>query len=105
MDREIIVTGSAGFIGYHLCKQLLMQGINVIGVDCITNYQEVDLKENRLAQLVNFSNYRHVRDRIEHLKTASLRIDTKKPILVPLAAQAAVRQSIDQTKEYTETSL
>ena len=105
MDREIIVTGSAGFIGYHLCKQLLMQGINVIGVDCITNYYDVDLKENRLAQLVNFSNYRHVRDRIENLKTASLRIDKKNPILVHLAAQAGVRYSIDQPKEYAETNL
>ena len=64
MNQQVIVTGSAGFIGFHLCKQLLIQGIDVIGVDCMTNYYDVELKKNRLAQ---------PSDLMDHMRTLDFR--------------------------------
>ena len=51
MDSTILVTGSAGFIGYHLCKRLLNSGNNVIGIDNVNDYYDVNLKEKRLEIL------------------------------------------------------
>ena len=53
MSRYILVTGAAGFIGFHLCKKLLKKGQNVIGIDNINDYYDVDLKEKRLENLSN----------------------------------------------------
>jgi UDP-glucuronate 4-epimerase len=49
--KRIIVTGAAGFIGFHLSKRLLAEGENVIGVDSLNNYYDVQLKKDRLSQL------------------------------------------------------
>ena len=53
MSRYILVTGAAGFIGFHLCKKLLKKGQNVIGIDNINDYYDLDLKEKRLENLSN----------------------------------------------------
>ena len=105
MKQYVIVTGSAGFIGFHLCKLLLTKGVKVIGIDCMTDYYDVQLKKNRLSQLVNFKNYIHLFDRIENLNASKLPAASEQSILVHLAAQAGVRHSIDQPLEYAETNL
>ena len=51
------MTGSCGFIGFHLAKKLLNSGITVIGLDCLTDYYEVKLKEDRNKILLNYKNY------------------------------------------------
>ena len=51
----ILVTGSAGFIGFHLCKRLIEEGFEVIGLDNLNNYYEVNLKKDRVKQIQNFS--------------------------------------------------
>jgi UDP-glucuronate 4-epimerase len=53
----ILITGSAGFIGAQLCKQLLERGESVVGIDNLNNYYDVNLKKARLAQLANYSNF------------------------------------------------
>ena len=105
INHHVIVTGSAGFIGFHVCKQLLIQGVKVIGIDCITDYYDVKLKKNRLAQLVAYKNYSHLYDRIEHLNAGLLPSIEDKSIIIHLAAQAGVRHSIEYPQEYAETNL
>ena len=55
--QKILITGAAGFIGYHLSKSLLEDGIMVLGVDNLNNYYETDLKEQRLKKLKSFRNF------------------------------------------------
>ena len=52
-----LVTGAAGFIGYHLCKRLLKQGETVIGIDNLNDYYDVNLKKNRLADIEHHTNF------------------------------------------------
>ena len=52
MSRYILVTGAAGFIGFHLCKKLLKKGQNVIGIDNINDYYDLNLKEKRLEKSI-----------------------------------------------------
>ena len=53
---ELLVTGAAGFIGFHLCKELLKQGINVIGYDNLNSYYDINLKISRINELKRISN-------------------------------------------------
>ena len=52
-----LVTGTAGFIGYHLALRLLKQGVDVVGIDIVNDYYDVQLKRDRLAQLLDFDNF------------------------------------------------
>ena len=56
-DNKILVTGSAGFIGYHLCKSLLNDNYDVLGIDNINDYYDVNLKESRLNELRKKKNF------------------------------------------------
>ncbi|HNR00439.1 MAG TPA: GDP-mannose 4,6-dehydratase, partial [Trueperaceae bacterium] len=90
-----LVTGSAGFIGYHLAERLLSQGAEVVGVDNLNDYYDVRLKEARLERLAG-----HARHRFEHVDLADAKelnrvFDEFRPeIVVNLAAQAGVRYSL-----------
>ena len=55
MTKPIFITGAAGFIGFHLCRKLLNQGINVLGIDNLNDYYDVKLKEKRLENLSEIS--------------------------------------------------
>ena len=55
MTNKILLTGASGFIGFHLCKSLLEDGIDVLGIDNMNDYYDVSLKESRLNQLNDFS--------------------------------------------------
>ena len=57
INNKIMVTGSAGFIGYHLCKSLLRDNFDVLGIDNINNYYDVNLKNMRLKDLKNYKNF------------------------------------------------
>ncbi|SIR11667.1 UDP-glucuronate 4-epimerase [Rhizobium sp. RU20A] len=105
-NRTALVTGSAGFIGYFLCKRLLADGFRVIGVDAMTDYYDVALKQRRQSMIMQSQNFRAVNDRIE---TPGLLMDLfakeKPDVVVHLAAQAGVRHSIDFPRSYLESNL
>ena len=65
MSSPILVTGSAGFIGFHLCQRLLADGFNVIGLDAMTDYYDVYLKEKRASLLKAHKGYTPVIARLE----------------------------------------
>ena len=54
---KILITGAAGFIGYHLCNSLLKDGYEVLGIDNVNHYYDIDLKYSRLDQLKSFNNF------------------------------------------------
>jgi len=101
-----LVTGSAGFIGYHLAERLLSQGAEVVGVDNLNDYYDVRLKEARLERLAG-----HARHRFEHVDLADAKelnrvFDEFRPeIVVNLAAQAGVRYSLSNPHAYVQSNL
>ena len=104
MARRALVTGSAGFIGYHLCRRLLTEGWEVVGLDALTDYYDVTLKERRHAMLAQSSGFRAVEGRVE---TPGLLRDLAEgaEVIVHLAAQAGVRHSIDAPRSYVDANL
>lgn len=104
--RTALVTGSAGFIGYHLTAALLQAGWRVIGVDAMTDYYDVSLKDRRQAMLCQSPNFRAVNDRIEQPGLlADLFADQHPEAVIHLAAQAGVRYSIEAPESYVEANL
>lgn len=104
--KRILITGAAGFIGFHLVKRLLGQGSTICGLDNLNDYYEVSLKESRLALLENFANFTFVKGNIADEVVVSHVFETFKPdIVVNLAAQAGVRYSIDNPKAYMESNM
>ncbi len=103
---KILVTGAAGFIGYHLCQRLLARGDAVTGIDNLNDYYEVSLKEARLAQLSDQAGFRFERmdiadrDGVRRLFEANC-FDA----VMHLAAQAGVRYSIDHPEKYVDANL
>ncbi len=106
MTRTALVTGSAGFIGYHLCARLVAQGWQVIGVDAMTDYYDVRLKERRQAMLLQNAGFRAVTERIETPGLLHGLMEEARPdAVIHLAAQAGVRYSIDAPETYVEANL
>ncbi len=86
---KILVTGAAGFIGFHLSRRLLENGDNVVGLDNLNDYYDVNLKLDRLEQLKGRESFRLVRMNIEDRDAiAKLFFDERFDIVVNLAAQA-----------------
>ena len=103
---KALVTGSAGFIGYHLCKHLLAEGFDVIGFDAMTDYYDVRLKERRLANLLQSGSFRAVNDRLEADGVLMDLVAAEKPdFIVHLAGQAGVRYSIDEPRSYVDSNI
>ncbi len=102
----ILITGTAGFIGFHLCKKLLKRGESVVGLDCINDYYDVTLKYARLDILKQYKNFTFEKvdlaDRVS-LQAVFERHEIKK--VVNLAAQAGVRYSIDNPYAYVDSNL
>ncbi|HEY8572895.1 NAD-dependent epimerase [Phenylobacterium sp.] len=102
----ILVTGSAGFIGFHLAKRLLDRGDEVVGVDNLNAYYDVRLKEARLAILEATPGYRHARlDLADREGMAAVFAETKPTEVVNLAAQAGVRYSLENPHAYADANL
>ena len=106
MKKKILVTGSAGFIGFHVSKYLLDLGYIVIGVDALTDYYDVNLKTDRLKILKKYVNFSEVLGNIEDdFLYDTLLSNYEFSTIIHLAAQAGVRFSIDFPEKYVQTNL
>jgi len=102
----ILVTGAAGFIGYSLCRELLLRGYSVIGVDNINDYYSIDLKKSRLTSLNNYEKFKFYKVDIKEQSSLSTIFDLHEvKRVVHLAAQAGVRYSLDNPKAYADSNL
>jgi UDP-glucuronate 4-epimerase len=103
---RVLVTGTAGFIGYHVAERLLERGDEVIGLDIVNDYYDVTLKEARLARLARHPGYRHVRADLADAD-AITRTFTEAPPerVIHLAAQAGVRYSLTNPGAYVSSNL
>jgi UDP-glucuronate 4-epimerase len=105
-NRRILVTGSAGFIGFHLSKLLLKEGFIVHGYDGITDYYDIGLKKKRLEILSEFSNFTFTVGMLEDLSLLDSDFNNFKPdIIVHLAAQAGVRYSLENPRAYINSNI
>ena len=103
---EILVTGSAGFIGFHLCQHLLNEGVKVIGVDNLNDYYDVNLKLARLQQLEGLPNFQFTKlDIADREAIANFFTQEQPEIVVHLGAQAGVRYSIQNPHAYVDSNL
>lgn len=105
-NKKILVTGAAGFIGFHLSKSLLEKGVEVVGYDNINDYYDVNLKYARLAILEKFEKFTFVKgDLADKTAVDKLFQNNKFDIVVNLAAQAGVRYSIENPQAYIDSNV
>ncbi|TDQ19381.1 UDP-glucuronate 4-epimerase [Algoriphagus boseongensis] len=103
---QILITGSSGFIGFHLAKRLLEEGFNVTGIDNHNDYYDVGLKDARLAHLSSYSGYSFIKaDITDRNALESFFKDLKYSCVFHLAAQAGVRYSLQHPEAYVHSNL
>ena len=111
MSQKFLITGVAGFIGFHLCKKLLEKGKEIIAIDNLNSYYDVQLKKNRLKELENLSKIKKNKFIFysKDLNDMDFLIDLFKKynpnIIVNLAAQAGVRYSLENPREYINSNI
>lgn len=104
--EAVLVTGAAGFIGYHVARRLLQDGRVVVGLDNLNAYYDPKLKEARAAELAKFDNFRFARlDLADRAEMAALFAEHRFPYVVHLAAQAGVRYSLVDPFAYVDANL
>ena len=105
-QKVALVTGSAGFIGFHISKLLLEDGWRVIGLDCLSDYYDISLKKNREAILLKKDEYISVHEKVETPGVLKKIFKEEMPqIVIHLAAQAGVRYSIENPRAYLESNI
>lgn len=103
---KILVTGAAGFIGYHSVVRLLARGHEIIGIDNVNDYYDVALKDARLAQLEGRAGFTFVRmDLADREAVAALFRDNRFDVVLHLGAQAGVRYSIENPFAYIDSNI
>ena len=103
---KVLVTGSAGFIGNNLSGKLLHRGDEVIGIDNLNDYYDVTLKEARLAKIIDHDNFTEARINLEDRDAVVELFEKHKPDrVVNLAAQAGVRDSLENPYAYIDTNI
>jgi len=106
MSRRVLVTGAAGFIGYHLSERLLSAGDEVVGLDNLNDYYDPQLKEARLERLKKQKGFRFLRaDLGDRTGVEKIWKETKPEVVVHLAAQAGVRYSLTHPHAYAKSNL
>lgn len=104
--KTIFVTGSAGFIGYHICKLLLAEGFQVHGYDGMSDYYDVTLKQRRHAMLRQSPGFHATEALLEDQATLGRAMMSARPdVIVHLAAQAGVRYSLENPRAYLNANL
>ena len=103
---KILVTGAAGFIGFHTSKQLLDRGDTVVGLDNFNDYYDVALKEGRAVMLADYDKFKLVRiDLADRSSMETLFAEEKFDKVINLAAQAGVRYSIENPHSYIDSNI
>lgn len=103
---KILVTGAAGFIGYHIARVLCQRGDEVVGIDNLNDYYDVKLKQARLAQLESTTNFEFIKMDIAHRPAVEkLFVEQKFDRVVNMAAQAGVRYSLENPSAYVDSNL
>ena len=106
MKSKIYITGAAGFIGFHAAKKFLDKGIKVHGFDSINDYYDTNLKKKRLKILKKYKNFTFVKIKLENeKKLLKYAIKFKPQIIIHLAAQAGVRNSIKNPEVYLNSNI
>ena len=106
MKTKLFITGSSGFIGFHVAKRYLDKGFKVYGFDSMNNYYDVKLKRSRLNILKKYKNFSFTKGNLENQKKLNSSINKFKPsIIIHLAAQAGVRYSIENPKIYLNSNI
>ncbi len=104
--NNVLITGAAGFIGYHLCLRLLQDGCTVTGIDNLNPYYDVSLKEARLERLTPFSNFSFFKvDIADKEALDNIFKSSKFDVVVNLAAQAGVRYSLENPRAYVDANI
>jgi len=105
-DNTYLITGGAGFIGYHLAKELLGKGCRVIGFDNLNSYYDVNLKYSRLENLKGYENFSFIKGNLANKDEIKEVFNTYHPgIIVNLGAQAGVRYSIENPDAYIQSNI
>ena len=105
-NKVILVTGAAGFIGFHISKQLLEKGVKIIGYDNINEYYDVRLKYARLDILNQYEDFTFIKGDLADKDKVNDLFETYRPeIVVNLAAQAGVRYSIENPQAYMDSNI
>jgi UDP-glucuronate 4-epimerase len=103
---KLIITGSAGFVGFSLCIKLLKSSYDIIGIDNHNNYYDPKLKETRFNKLIKYSNYQHYRIDLSDQESLEKVFKEHRPeIVINLAAQAGVRYSIINPLAYINSNV
>lgn len=103
---KILVTGCAGFIGFHVSKRLLKEGNEVVGLDNVNDYYSVQLKEDRLKQIIDHPNFTFYKNNLEDLVSMQdIFTKEKFDVVINLAAQAGVRYSLENPHAYINSNI
>ena len=103
---KVLITGAAGFIGFHLSKKLLVEGYQVIGIDNLNDYYDPGLKKARLEVLGGYNNFSFHKVDLKDKSEVDSIFETYKPTyVINLAAQAGVRYSIENPYAYVDSNL
>ena len=110
-NKRILVTGAAGFIGYHLCKKLISENNEIIGIDNLNSYYDINLKKARLKELESSSskessNWKFVKCNLKDKLALNNIFEKYNPnIIINLAAQAGVRYSLENPMAYIDSNI